>query len=147
MSEAKGPINPETAYEPSDASPRLLAGIMALVAVVVIASGAILSGIFSSTLREPWVGMAKPPPRPRLEIDEHADLRRFEARVEKRLDGYGWVDRKRGIVRIPIQEAMKRAAAAGFPDWPGNPPGGARQAAKNAPANAANPPEPPGAVK
>ncbi|MBK7857509.1 MAG: hypothetical protein IPJ65_02565 [Archangiaceae bacterium] len=37
---------------------------------------------------------------------ERADAHRAE------LDGYGWVDRERGVIRIPVQQAMKRIAEA-----------------------------------
>jgi hypothetical protein len=29
---------------------------------------------------------------------------------DKRLAGYGWVDREKGLVHIPIEEAMKKLA-------------------------------------
>jgi hypothetical protein len=34
---------------------------------------------------------------------------------ERKLEGYGWVDRERGVVRIPIAEAMKRVLAGERP--------------------------------
>jgi hypothetical protein len=38
---------------------------------------------------------------------EPADLRRAQA---ERLHGWGWVDRKAGVVHMPIEEAMARVA-------------------------------------
>lgn len=132
MSEAEGSSNPKTAYEHKDAPPALIAGLMALVAAVVIAAGLILTGIYPGSLHErSEAPTGPPPPQPRLEINEAAALHRFEAGVAKRLDSYGWIDRRNGIVHIPIAVAMRRAAKAGFPDWPGNPKGAAKQAARN----------------
>lgn len=121
MPEGSTPSNPKTAYEHKDAPISLLVGILGLVAVVTIAAALILSGIYPAALREASPAPARLPPKPRLEIDEARALRRFEARVAKRLDSYGWVDRKRGIVHIPISLALREAAQRGFPDWPGNP--------------------------
>jgi len=58
------------------------------------------------------------PPAPQLQVDPVGDLARLRAREDAILDGYGWVDRRGGVVRIPIERAMKmlverRAAATG----------------------------------
>ena len=55
------------------------------------------------------------PPEPRLQTnprEDLADLRRAEDRV---LDSYGWVDKDAGIVRIPIDEAMRLTVERGLP--------------------------------
>jgi hypothetical protein len=114
-------IREETSYEPSDANARLVVAIAATVAVVVIVSIAILAISYPSALSPSSLSPSRLPPKPRLLVNEPADLARFEAAQKKRLDSYGWVDRRRGIVHIPIKEAMKRVAAKGFSDWPGNP--------------------------
>ena len=55
------------------------------------------------------------PPEPRLQTAPQADLEQLRAQEGQRLSSYGWVDPQAGIVRIPIEEAMKlyaqRAAA------------------------------------
>lgn len=57
-------------------------------------------------------------PTPRLQTDPAADLKRFLAGELSRLNSVGWVDKGSGIVHIPIDEAMRRVAAQGIPDWP-----------------------------
>ena len=47
-----------------------------------------------------------------------ADLRAFLAQEHARLDGTGWVDQAHGIAHIPIDDAMRRIAHDGIPDWP-----------------------------
>ncbi len=47
-------------------------------------------------------------PMPRLQINDEADLRALRAKENAELQGYRWVDRKAGIVHIPIDEAMKK---------------------------------------
>jgi len=51
--------------------------------------------------------------KPRLQTNDAGDLARLQAEQRGRLRGYAWVDRKKGIVSIPIAEAMKRVAARG----------------------------------
>jgi hypothetical protein len=52
-------------------------------------------------------------PEPVLQKDPQADLKRFELEQRMALSGHGWVDRQQGLVRIPIDEAMRIIAAQG----------------------------------
>src|ERR1700761_9195555 len=52
-------------------------------------------------------------PAPALQIRPQDDLKRFELEQQKSLSGYAWVDRSKGIARIPIAEAMRIVAAHG----------------------------------
>ena len=54
-------------------------------------------------------------PEPRLQQDPAADLRAMRRSDEKAMNSYGWVDRKAGIVRIPIERAMEIVARKGLP--------------------------------
>jgi hypothetical protein len=49
-------------------------------------------------------------PEPRLQISEPVDLAKLRQVEDSLLNSYGWVDRENGIVRIPIDEAMRRLA-------------------------------------
>jgi hypothetical protein len=46
-------------------------------------------------------------PPPRLQVEEHADMKQFRQAEESRLNTYGWVDAKAGTVHMPIAEAMR----------------------------------------
>jgi hypothetical protein len=46
------------------------------------------------------------------------DLAGYVAEQKLKLDTYYWIDRDRGIVHIPIEEAMKRVAAHGIDGFP-----------------------------
>jgi len=54
-------------------------------------------------------------PEPRLQINPPADLERFQAEEEAKLNSYGWIDRKAGVARIPIHRAMDLIAQRGLP--------------------------------
>jgi hypothetical protein len=46
------------------------------------------------------------PPPPRLQAAPSRDYAQFKQAQEELLSTYGWVDRERGVVRIPISRAM-----------------------------------------
>jgi hypothetical protein len=58
------------------------------------------------------------PPEPRLQTDPREDLRVLRQAEEDALKSYGWVDKNAGVVRIPIDEAMKLTIERGLPTRP-----------------------------
>jgi hypothetical protein len=50
-----------------------------------------------------------------LQTTPVADLRRFREGEEKVLNSYGWVDQSKGVVRIPIEQAIDILAKRGLP--------------------------------
>ena len=69
---------------------------------------------------------------PRLVASEPVVLAEFRAQEEAFLTSYGWVEKDKGLARMPIDEAMKIVAERGPADVPGArspspaPAGGAR---------------------
>lgn len=61
-------------------------------------------------------------PQPQLQADAAADLVKVQATEQEKLDTYGWVDRNAGVVRMPIDQAMRLVAQRGVPVWPAPPP-------------------------
>ena len=55
------------------------------------------------------------PPQPRLQVNGHADLEQYLKQEQETLDSYGWVNRSTGIVKIPIDRAMKVLLHQGLP--------------------------------
>lgn len=58
------------------------------------------------------------PPEPRLQRFPREDIMNFRIGEDAALHQYGWVDRNAGIVRIPIQEAMRLTVERGLPARP-----------------------------
>jgi hypothetical protein len=54
------------------------------------------------------------PPGPRLQINPREDLRELRSAEDAVLTSYGWVDPNNGVVRIPIDEAMKLTVQRGL---------------------------------
>ena len=49
---------------------------------------------------------------PRLQDLPAGDLAQYRREKSAELESYGWVDRSRGVVRVPIEQAMRELAAA-----------------------------------
>ncbi len=64
---------------------------------------------------------SEPPPDPRLQVKPETDFKRFRARQDSLLHSYGWVSKEAGVVRIPVEEAMKMMLQRGFPQRPNDP--------------------------
>jgi hypothetical protein len=54
-------------------------------------------------------------PNPRLQKNPADDLVRMKAEEHERITSYGWVDRDKGIARIPVDRAMDILARSGLP--------------------------------
>jgi hypothetical protein len=54
-------------------------------------------------------------PSPQLEQSEPTDLKQFREVEEKVLNGYAWVDPQKGLVRIPVNQAIDLLAKKGLP--------------------------------
>ncbi len=61
-------------------------------------------------------------PPPRLQVRPPEDLAALRAREEAMLTRYGWVDREKGEVRIPIDRAMELLVKRGLPVGEGSGP-------------------------
>jgi hypothetical protein len=122
-------------YETRDANPSSLVrfGIgLALLLVVVWAAMWWLMGYFRVT--QPTGPPATPfgqleekqlPPMPRLQVNPVLDLNAQREQQSNALKSYGWVDRDRGIVHIPIDRAIDLILERGALPARANPPASA----------------------
>jgi hypothetical protein len=110
--------NPETSYESSDWHVPAIAIVLAMLLVLVaIAMWALYFGFRTAALDvQRSLTVAMPPPA--LQTDPQQDLAQLRAREEQLLNTYYWIDRDKGIVHIPIAEAMRRVAAKGVDGFP-----------------------------
>jgi hypothetical protein len=111
-------------HERTDADVRPIVLIGAGLAVLLIAVGGIVYGIFQylsahtatspqsspMTVFDPQI-----PPSPRIEEHPAIEIQQLRAQEEQTLSTYGWVDKKTGRVRIPIDRAMELQLQRGFP--------------------------------
>ncbi|MGE5268913.1 MAG: hypothetical protein ACM3JG_04485 [Thiohalocapsa sp.] len=110
--------NVNVAYEAAD----WRIGVIGLVLLgiflfLVIAPLALMWG-FSHSLRDVDRGLTIQPPGPQLQINPPQDLANFRADEKWRLNTYYWIDKKNGVVHIPIEDAMRKLAHDGIPGFP-----------------------------
>ena len=109
-------VHPESAYERSDWT---LAAIgfaaLATIALLIVAP-LVLRASYGSADADRRLLVT--PPAPELQIDSAGDLASFRAAEDARLQSYGWVDRDKGIVHIPIDRAMQELVQKGIPGFP-----------------------------
>ena len=55
------------------------------------------------------------PPEPRLQVNPREDLHELRAQEDALLHSYQWVDKSAGVVRIPIEQAMRLTIERGLP--------------------------------
>jgi hypothetical protein len=100
---------------------------LALLLVTILAM-ALLVGVFnyfkaSEGGQAATVDPAKVFPHPQLEKTPILDLMAVRAAEEQVLNSYGWVDQQKGVVRIPIAQAMELVVKKGLPVRATAPPG------------------------
>ncbi|HEY2249041.1 MAG TPA: hypothetical protein VGH70_16485 [Bradyrhizobium sp.] len=107
-------------YERSDISGRDMAWLAAGLALFVIATPLLMPFVFPQSMqhRTPSAPPALSADAPQLEITPRDDLQRFERSQAQLKQSYGWTDRSKGTVRIPISRAMQLLAERGLPGWP-----------------------------
>jgi hypothetical protein len=122
--------NPEVVHETSDvnivAILTFAAGLVALGGVIYLVVYLLFvyldrSATRASADREYPLATAQEerlPPEPRLQTNPRRDLQDLRRSEDELLKSYQWVDRNNGIVRIPIDEAMKLTLQHGLPSRP-----------------------------
>jgi hypothetical protein len=124
--------NPEVHHEHSDVNIRAIFGFGAalmIVAAVVHLLIYVLFGYFNgreNVQKRATYPLAaeqgvRVPPEPRLQTNPRQDLADLRAKEDEALTSYGWVDRNAGVVRIPIDQAIKLTLERGLPSRQGKP--------------------------
>ncbi len=121
MEEIRHPLNPRIRHETTDINVWAVGKFaIALVIVTVISLGLVFGLMMYFRSREEsnmatTVQPTKLFPQPQLQQTPVLDLRAIRAEEDKVLDSYAWVDQPRGVVRIPIAQAMDILAKRGLP--------------------------------
>ena len=116
---------PSVHHEESDVNVRAIFGFGGglLVTAIVISAAVWMMFAYFDRRETDRSGPASPlattevrqPPEPRLQIAPREDAARFRAEEDALLNGYSWIDRAAGTVRIPIDEAKKLTLQKGLP--------------------------------
>jgi hypothetical protein len=129
-------VNPETHHEESDVNVRALLWFVAIFIVfaavthfallmlfkffVQVERGNISNAPLTSMQRPPDMDVPQTPrlqpfptPAPPYRSTPVTDMEEMRAHEEAILNNYGWVDKQKGIVHIPIEQAKKEALQSG----------------------------------
>jgi hypothetical protein len=123
------PVPPtvDQGYEHSDVPIRPLGMFIAILAISLMVVSGIVAALF--WIFEGEAAETDPPPLPLaeenpttpgplLQVSPRGDLDQMRERERQQLDTPAWVDRDRGVARIPIDRAMTLTAEHGLPNWP-----------------------------
>ena len=121
MEEIRHPLNPRIRHETTDINVWAVGKFaIALIIVTVISLGLVFGLMMYFQAREEsnlarTIQPTKLFPQPQLQQTPVLDLRAMRAEEDKVLDSYAWVDQPKGVVRIPIAQAMDILARRGLP--------------------------------
>jgi hypothetical protein len=132
------PPTVERGHEHTDVYIRPLAVFLAALALSLIVTGGLIGWLFNVFENQaerndpeplPLAETAPKTPGPLLQVSPRQDLEVLREREERLLRATQWANRETGVVRIPVEQAMKLIADGGFPEWPAAevgaaPPGG-----------------------
>ena len=114
------PHPPAAGHELSDVNIWAVGKFGIALVVVMLLSVGLLIGVFqffqSRENREAKaIDPVKAFPMPQLLQNEPKNLAAFRADETKLLDTYGWVDQQKGVVRIPVDQAIDLLVQRGLP--------------------------------
>jgi len=118
--------NPDVRHETSDANVRAVFAFAAGLVVVAVLIHLLVLVLFNYFATREAVRVPRQyplsigqderlPPEPRLQVNPRDDLQSLRTSEDAVLSGYGWVDKDKGVVRIPIEKAMKLTVQRGLP--------------------------------
>jgi hypothetical protein len=116
--------DPEQRFEHRDVNIWAIGKVAIGLVLTTIASMLLVLGVFryfevqeNARQAPPAAGFTagKLPPEPRLLENEPANLKQYRAVEDQVLNGYQWADQKKGVVKIPIDQAIDRLVQKGLP--------------------------------
>jgi hypothetical protein len=121
MDETKHSHDPQIGHETTDVNVWAVGKFAIGLVIVAIVSLALLFALlkFFQSRQETSVANSVEPtklfPEPQLQKTPILDLKAIRAEEDKLLTGYAWVDQKKGVVRIPVAQAIEVLAKRGLP--------------------------------
>jgi hypothetical protein len=111
-------------HEVSDINPKRVAMVGLVLATIIAVSLLVAYGLFhyfysdetrTRPMPSPLSYSREPTPEPRLSVERGEDLKTLNSEEDAMLKSYGWIDRDKGVVRIPIDRAIEILAERGLP--------------------------------
>jgi hypothetical protein len=121
MEETRHPLTPRIRHETTDINVWAVGKFAIALTIVTVISLGLVFGLmmyFRSREESNMATTVQPTklfPQPQLQQTPVLDLRAIRAEEDKVLDSYAWVDQPKGVVRIPIAQAIDILAKRGLP--------------------------------
>ncbi len=122
----KEKINPNVKYETTDANAKTIGYIGVAIVIAAIILPILLGWLYGHFERTAAKGPAvsevmgkkgfDAPNAPQLEPNAVESYRNFRQSQREKLNDYGWVDKQKGVVHIPIEQAMQKLVKQGLPE-------------------------------
>ena len=110
---------PPPRHEPTDVSERIIWIGIPVFVVAVVALTLLVLWLFPGRTVDRTLHLPLPRyPDPVLQVSPRDDMAKFRGQELHRLNSAGWVDKQRGIVHMPVDDAMRKVASEGIEDWP-----------------------------
>jgi hypothetical protein len=116
--------NASVNFEHRDVNARSMAWVLAAIVVTAIVLHLVLYFLYeesrSGSVESGRIPKATEPTRqqtssqPKLQVDPSTDIDQLRREENKKLTTYGWIDKDKGVVRIPIEQAMRSIADRGL---------------------------------
>lgn len=87
-------------------------GLLAAVAIIMLLMVLLVSSLTERNAKRdvtlsPLVVVPAPSTSPRLQVDERLEIAELRQREKQALTSYDWVDKEKGVARIPVARAMQ----------------------------------------
>lgn len=106
-------------HEPTDVGKHFIWIGVALLLASVLALTALVLWLYPGAMIDRTMRLPLPHyPNPQLQPNPREDMAKFYDEEMRRLNGTGWIDKARGVVHIPISDAMRKVVQDGVPGWP-----------------------------
>lgn len=118
MPEAERVI-PDARHEPTDIGPGFIWGVVVVCLGTLLACALVVLWLYPNSRLDRTLALPLPLyPQPRLQPSPPEDMQKFYAQEMRILEGTGWVNKRAGVVHIPIAQAMHEIAQQGIAGWP-----------------------------
>lgn len=113
-------------HERRDLSVTAILWFFAGLAVTAILIHFLMAGMFEFMERHnvegatvsPYAAVRQEIPLPHVQVSERMDLRDYREMERVKITNYGWVDKSKGVVRLPIDRALDLIEQRGMPVFP-----------------------------
>jgi len=123
-------------YETRDANAGGVLNFLVILGIVLVATALVSWGMFrylsardQDAVASPFADTRPLPLGPQLQVTPREDWLKYREAQQRNLENYSWVNREKGIVSVPIEQAMEILVKKGLPVQGQEPPAEAQKPA------------------